>query len=302
MIVPSRRFPCREITGSTNLLGITRMQGDRDGSARSKRAARFLVTPAGKEFYAGQSDQESAALFCKKGERPMSRLSIKLGYWSAVLSVILTIGWFIGLVVATIFFRIPSWTNLADFVAAIRPASLVAATLAQAAAFFLGPLSLILFCSLHDYAPDDRKILTRIGLCCMVATMVLGNQMYFVHFNIMRLIASKHALMGLEQFVEWNPGSAISASGLLAWSFFWGLGLIIVAPIFSGGRLERLLRYTFLICGVCGILGTVGYLFEITLFMLVYFMGAMAAGTSMYVLESLLFKRLERGSAPVFVG
>ena len=111
----------------------------------------------------------------------MSRLSIKLGYWSAVLSAILTIGWGIGLVMAIIFFPVPSWTNLAGYVAAIRPASLVAATLTQAAAFLLGPLSLILLCSLHDYAPGDKKILTRIGLCCMVATMVLGNQMYFVH-------------------------------------------------------------------------------------------------------------------------
>jgi hypothetical protein len=227
----------------------------------------------------------------------MNRLSINLGYWSAVLSVILTLGWGIGLVMALILFPIPPWTNLADFVAALRSASLVAVTLTQAAAFLLGPLSLILLCSLHDYAPQDRKILTRIGLCCITATMVLGSQMYFVHFNAMRLILSKRALIGLEQFVEWNPSSAISASGLLGWTFFWGLALLIVAPIFSGGRLERRLRYTFLICGSCGILGTVGFLFENMLSMLVYFLGTMVAGTTMYVLESLLFKRLQNGTA-----
>lgn len=226
----------------------------------------------------------------------MSRLSIKLGYWSAVLSAILTIGWGIGLVMAIIFFPVPSWTNLAGYVAAIRPASLVAATLTQAAAFLLGPLSLILLCSLHDYAPGDKKILTRIGLCCMVATMVLGNQMYFVHFNAMRLIISRGALTGLEQFVEWNPASAVSASGLLGWTFFWGLALIFVAPIFSGARLERKLRYTSLICGSCGILGTLGYLFENMVFMLLYFLAAMVAATTLYVLESLLFKRLENGA------
>ena len=195
-----------------------------------------------------------------------------------------------------ILFPIPSWTNLADFVAAVRPASLVAATLTQVAAFLLGPLSLILFCSLHDYAAAEKKILTRIGLCCIIATMVLGSQMYFVHFNAMRLIISKRALAGLEQFVEWNPSSAIAASGVLAWTFFWGLALLFVAPIFSGGRLERRLRYASLICGSCGVLGAAGFLFEKPVLMLVYFIGALVAGTTLYVLEGLLFKRLEDGA------
>jgi hypothetical protein len=226
----------------------------------------------------------------------MSRLSMELGYWSAVLSAILTVGWGIGVAVAMAVFPIPPWTNLADFVAAARHASLVAATLTQVAAFLLGPLSLILLCSLHDYAPSDKKILTRLGLCCIVATMVLGSQMYFVHFNVMRLIASKGPLTGLEQFVEWNPGSAMAASGVLAWAFFWGLALLFVAPIFSGGRLERKLKYTFLICGSCGILGAVGYLFEKPILMFVYFLGALVAGTTLYVLESLLFKRLANGA------
>jgi hypothetical protein len=226
----------------------------------------------------------------------MSKLSIKLGYWSAVMSAILTVGWGIGLTMAMIFFPLPAWTNLAGFVAAVRPASLVGATLGQVAAFLLGPLSVILLCSLHDYAPGDKKILTRIGLCCIITTMALGSQMYFVHFNVMRLIASKRALTGLEQFVEWNPESATAASGLLAWTFFWGLALLFVAPIFWGGRLERGLRYTALVCGSCAILGILGYLFDITILMLVYFLASLVAGTTLYVLESLLFRRLLHGA------
>ena len=121
----------------------------------------------------------------------MSRLSIKLGYWSAVLSAIVTIGYGIGVGILVIFFPMPSWTNLSDFMAAVQPASLVAFTLAQVMLFLLAPLSVILFCSFHDYAPDDKKVLTRVGLCAMIATMVLGNQMYFLHFNSMRMVFSK---------------------------------------------------------------------------------------------------------------
>jgi hypothetical protein len=133
-----------------------------------------------------------------------------------------------------IFFPLPAWTNLGGFVAAVRPASLVGATLGQVAAFLLGPLSVILLCSLHDYAPGDKKILTRIGLCCIITTMALGSQMYLVHFNVMRLIASKRALTGLEQFVEWNPGSA-TAGGLLAWTFFGDWPSCLSLPSFRVG-------------------------------------------------------------------
>jgi len=103
----------------------------------------------------------------------VSQLAIKLGYWSAVMSAILTVGWGIGLTMVMIFFPLPAWTNLAGFVAAVRPASLNGATLGQVAAFLLVPLSVILLCSLHDYAPGDKKILARIGLCCIITSMAL---------------------------------------------------------------------------------------------------------------------------------
>ena len=229
----------------------------------------------------------------------MSQLSIKLGYWSAVLSIVLGIGYGIGLGALIVLFPTPQWTGLADFLTAVQPASLFCLTLCQVTMFLSAPLNVILFCSLHDYAPPDKKILTRIGLCAMTATMVLGNQMYFVHFNVARQIISKGILAGLDQFVEWNPNSVITATGILGWTFFLGLAFTFVAPVFSGGRLEQGLRYAFLICGGCAILGTIGFLFENIVFQLVYVMGITLAGTTAAILASILFKRLQNRASPV---
>ena len=176
----------------------------------------------------------------------MNRLSAKLGYWSAISTLILSMCYGIG-VVLSIIFPIPAWTNLADFIDKVQPVSLVVYTFIQITGFFLGPIELILICGFHEYASNDKKILTRIGLCCMIATMVLGNQLYFTQFNAMRLIISKEVVTGLEQFVQWNPHSFIMVSGSLGWTFFAGLAFIFVAPIFSGGQLERRLRYSSLI-------------------------------------------------------
>ena len=188
----------------------------------------------------------------------MSRLSIKLGYWSAVLSAILTIGWGIGLVMAIILFPVPSWTNLAGYVAAIRPASLVAATLTQAAAFLLGPLSLILLCSLHDYAPGDKKILTRIGLCCIIATGVRQPDVLcaFQRDATDYFQRGPHrvgAVRGMEsrfgRFGEWPAGLDL----------LLGIGPHLCRPHLFGRTIGTEAEYTSLICGSCGILGTLGY-------------------------------------------
>jgi hypothetical protein len=226
----------------------------------------------------------------------MSRLSIKLGYWSAILSIILGIGYGIGLGMLIVLFPTPPWTNLADFVAALQPTSLFCFTLCQVMMFLSAPLNMILFCSLHDYAPPDKKVLTRIGLCAMTATMVLGSQMYFVQFSTVRQNIAKGVLTGLEQFVQWNPNSVIMAIGMLGWTFFFGLAFIFVAPVFSGGRLEKGLRYAFSICGGCAVLGTIGFLLESIVFQLIYVMGITLAGTTAAVLASILFRRMGRAS------
>ena len=225
----------------------------------------------------------------------MSRLSIKLGYWSAILFAIVFVVYFAGVVSMIFFFPLPPWTTLADFMATAQPASLVVYALIQMAAFLSMPLAVIMFCSFHDYAPDDKKILTRVALCALIAAMVLSNQMYFVHFSAARQSVSEGILMGLEQFVEWNPNSVVMASGTLGWTFFYGLAFLFVAPVFSGGGLERWLRYLSLICGSCGILGWMGALLDSTVLGLVYMMGGTVSVATIAVLASILFKRLENG-------
>ncbi|HEX7598384.1 MAG TPA: hypothetical protein VF518_09225 [Polyangia bacterium] len=221
----------------------------------------------------------------------MSRLSIKLGYWSAVVSVILAGGYILGVVLLLVF-PAPGWTNLPEFAEAIRPVSLVAFTFVQAMVFLNGPAYVVLICCLHEYAPAEKKILTRIGLCCIVGTMVLGNQLYYLSFNAIRLIVTKSDLTGLDQFVEWNWNAPMTASGLLGWTFFLGLAFLFVGPIFSGGRLERWLRWASLTLGVSSLLGMLGNLLASPMLAILYLLGMTVSGTVLAVLASVLFKRL----------
>jgi hypothetical protein len=131
----------------------------------------------------------------------------------------------------------------------------------------------------------------------MVAATVLGSQLYTVHFSAVRQSISEEVSAGLDQFVEWNVDSVIMASGTLGWTFFYGLAFAFVAPVFSGGRLERGLRYASLMCGSCGILGWLGSLLDSTVLGLVYFLGGTVSITTTAVLASFLFKHLENKAA-----
>jgi hypothetical protein len=227
----------------------------------------------------------------------MSKFSATLGYWSAIALAAVDAAYGIALVTAAVFFPIPAWTNAADFMNAVQPAGLIAATLCQAAGFLLGPINLIVFCCLHEYAPADRKVLTRIGICAISAMMILGYQMYFMHFRTVQLMVSKGMFEGLDQFIEWNPNSLMAASGGLGWTFFAGLAAFCIAFVFSGGRLERWLRAAGLVCGICSMLGAAGILFENTPILVVYFGGATLAGSAMAVMMIILFRRTKHSMA-----
>jgi len=223
----------------------------------------------------------------------MNRLSVKLGYWSAViLTVILTAGYIFGFAFTLLFVEIPQWTNLSDFVAAIQPAFLLYPTIAQVAAFLALPLLLIILFCLHEHVSGDKKILTGIGLCFAAMMAVLGCMYYFVHFNGVRLINAKADLAGLEQFIIYNPDSTIMAIGILGTSFFAGLAFLFFFPVFSGRRLEQWLRYTFLLSAICSFTGMFAFLFDYMPLMAVYLLGQLVGSLFMAILSIIFFKEL----------
>ncbi len=224
----------------------------------------------------------------------MTQSSVKLGYWSAVLSLVLAVAWVVAAAIVGSSMPVRPWTNLNDFLRAAPPVFVIGFTFIQAMAFLLAPSWMVMLCCLHDWAPGDDKAFTRVALCCMVATVVLGSQMYFVHFNSMRLIFSGATVAGLDQFLEWNWDSATAATGTLGWTLFLGLAFIFVAPIFSRGRFEKALRYAFLATGICSIAGMAGSLLKNMMLVGVQMAGQALGALALAVLTILFFRRLGR--------
>jgi hypothetical protein len=221
----------------------------------------------------------------------MKQTTIKVGYWSSVLALVFSLGYLVSAILMALR-PPPVWTNLTAFIDGSSPISLVAFSAIQLNEFLIAPVYVALFCCLHEYAAEEKKILTRLGLCFMVALMILGDQLVYVHFGVMRLIFTKGITAGMEHFLHWNFDSPMVSSGSLGWSFFIGLAFLVVAPIFSGDRLMRSLRYSFMAAGGFALLGVVGHFLNSVALTAFYLLGFTLAAIALAIFSALLFRRL----------
>jgi hypothetical protein len=227
----------------------------------------------------------------------MKRTTIRIGFWSSVLTLVFSLG-YLGSAIVMALRPPPVWTNLKDFVEGASFISLAAFTSIQLNEFLIGPVYVALFCCLHEYAAEEKKVLTRLGLCFMVALMILGGQLVYVHLGVMRLIFTKGIAPGMEPFLHWNFDSPLVSSGSLGWTFFLGLAFLVVAPIFSGDRLTRSLRVSFRAAGAFSLFGVVGHFLNSIPLTSLYLLGFTLADIALAIFSILLFRRFGAQAAP----
>jgi len=224
----------------------------------------------------------------------MNRLSIKLGLWAAVLIAITFIVYTISFSAILLFFRIPTWTSLPDFIASTSGNWFSPYTFCQFLAFLTPPLFVLLINSVHDNTSDVKKSLTRASLCFSLIFATLSSIHYFVQFTAVRLGMLHGHTDGLEQFIQLNPDSVIVAINMLGWTVFFGLSSLFMVPIFSSGKLGKVIKFSFLVNGIICILGAIGYILEVTILNILFFYIMGAAVMVIAVSSSIWFKRLDK--------
>jgi len=227
----------------------------------------------------------------------MSRLSVRIGFWSAVLifaTFLVFTACFIGTFLVNPIFK---WTDLPGYVSYVTTYNQIFKNVAQLSMLLFALLFIVLLNCLLDYAPESKRVLSRTAICFSVLFALLVSTHYFVQLSAVRLSILKGQLQGLEQIVQGNPLSAFSAMNMLGWTLFLGLTSLFIAPIFSGGKLEKSLRVLFILNGVFCILGGVGYVFDIValIFLTINF-GMGGAMLAISWLLAVLFDRMQKES------
>jgi hypothetical protein len=193
----------------------------------------------------------------------MNTISIKIGYWSSVLLTLSFIAWivcFVGIVATSPMFI---WTNLNDYLIYARNNNQFFQNIAKFFMLLFGLIYVLYINSLYDGADESKKGLARISLLFGTAFAILSSIHYFVQLSAVNMDILENQTAGLEHFVQANPHSIMTAIDMLGWTLFLGLSSLFIAPLFSGSRLNTIIRLGFITNGICCLLGAIAYLFQL---------------------------------------
>jgi len=225
----------------------------------------------------------------------MKKISIKLGYWTSLICITTFVIWTICFVAIFKVNPIFKWTNLADFITYSNNYNQSFKYLAQFTMLLFAPAFLIMLHSINDYAPEDKKILSRISICFATIFATCIGIHYFVQISSVRLSIAKGQIGGLEQFIQVNPTSGIAGINLVGWTLFFSLSCFFIAPIFTGSRLNKVIKYTLIANGIICVLGGIGYVFDnIILIFLTLNLGMGAATLTATIALFIFFRRLQK--------
>ena len=175
-----------------------------------------------------------------------------LGFWSAVLTAVLAAASFAvgvttpprsGPFCASSCVTYPN-TDVAAFIPAdynwLYPTLLLA------------PIFVVLMACIHAHAADDRKLFGQIAVCFAVMYAGVIALDYFTQFTVVIPSLLSGETAGLSLFTQYDPhGFFVALEGL--GYLMMSAAFLFSAGVFSGGRIERALRWLFIISFIVAI-------------------------------------------------
>lgn len=122
----------------------------------------------------------------------------------------------------------------------------------------MAPVLILLMASVHTYAAQEHKVLSMTALVLMGICAGLTS---CVHFSVLTFTHMSGALAESEWFsffFSWNWPSVVYVVDILAWDFFFGLSVILAAPIFRGDKPCTSVRRLLLVSGFLSLIGLLG--------------------------------------------
>jgi hypothetical protein len=184
---------------------------------------------------------------------------VLLGFWSAI-----------AMTVAVLFSGISAS-------AAIKMPSLISGII-------LIPVFIVFMACIHEYAPSGKKFFSRLGLLFSTGYATLIGFNYYMQLTLVR--------KGLytNVFAMDDPQSVMIVIEALGYGFM-GLATLFSAFSLPNGKIEDAIRWIFILNGILGIGGMIGYALEINYKILA---GGLIVWDIIMPISSLLFAILLR--------
>jgi hypothetical protein len=163
----------------------------------------------------------------------MNHQMASFGFWSAVIMTIAVI--FSGITASTAM-KIPSLVS----------------------GIILIPVFILLIACIHEYSPADRKFYSRLGLLFTMGYAVL------IGFNYYMQLTLDQNNLYTDVFAMDDPQSIMWVIEVLGYGFM-GMATLSTAFVFTNGKLENAIRWLFIVNGILGIGGMIGYALGLSL-------------------------------------
>lgn len=218
----------------------------------------------------------------------------QVGFWSAVLATLFSIGYGIAVIVTMISTMTtatdtpPGWHGIESFVATFQPIQM----LSLIPSLLLAPAFVALMVSIHYYAGPEEKIWSHLGIAFTLVYAAMASINYILQLTVVRLSIANKETDGLAMFVMGNSHSIFWA--LASAYIFMNLAMLFAAPVFHGGRLERWIRWLFLANGATVVVTIFGVVVDSPA---IYLLGSLVPWCVVFslatALVAMLFKRIE---------
>lgn len=139
----------------------------------------------------------------------------------------------------------------------------------------LALLFVALVASIHAYAPEAKKPFSNLALLFAGAYMLVIIADYFSQLTIVMPSLQSGESASLSLFTQYNPHGFFIAGEALGY-LLMSIAFLCAAPVFAGGRVERVLRGLFTLSFVAAVVAFAGFwlvkhdliAFEVTILMI----------------------------------
>lgn len=153
------------------------------------------------------------------------------------------------------------------------------------------PIMVLLWVAIHEAIPAERKLFS---LGSLIFIAIFATLTSINRYNALTVVPQAQSLgmtQGLEWFMPYGWPSIMAAMEVEAWGFYLGFAMIVLAFAFTGGKLEKGISITLIICGLLCLVSVVGQFLNNAL-MIMIGMSAWGPGLSLLAILWLIwFKR-----------
>jgi hypothetical protein len=189
-----------------------------------------------------------------KQDQDRTRTSATLGFWAALLTGGLNIWYFVAFVLYLPILQVP-WQGLAPFAASFQALPFLAWVVP---CFFIAPAFLIMMTCLHAWTGGVKEPWSLLALVFAAVYAAILSANYYIQMTVVPHSLLNGTTDGLGLWLYAGPYPYTIPGALEGAGYFsMGMSLLFAAPVFSGGRLQQWVRWTFVGTGLIALVNPI---------------------------------------------